>query len=316
MKYYLPIVMLLLGSLWSCENATKEIPGPQIFNIEKKYEVNIDSTLLLCPKITYDYESQYEWRLNGIVIEPKDPLEYEHNKDDFSFDTYYFKITTPSGFDEVTFTVHTMKIVDFEEIKLEKGHDNQGTDGVHTTKEVIFPVYNPDGSENWTGYAISNETRKEQNIKYQYSVNASSGAEKSKKFAVFHQDNEGNKNHRLYFEDGKNHSLKSISVNNTAYTALVIKNGDEEIPARAFDKDDWFLLTINGYDNNQQPKGSIKVYLADYRVNGSNKRFILDEWKKINLESLGAIHALEFQLSSSDSGTPVYFCLDNLKVVD
>jgi hypothetical protein len=217
--------------------------------------------------------------------------------------------------------VHTIVWVDFEEFNLDKykTHLNSSETGYFYSKGVILPVVNIPAQSYWSGFGISIETNTiDQTVDNQFSVYSSSGADKSKHFGVFLTDNQGASN-RMSFSDGENHTLKSIAVNNSTYTALTIKRGDED--SRAFDFGDWYLLTIKGYDKDNAFTGEIKFYLADYRFENSNKRYVMSFWRNINLQELGKINSVDFVLSSSDEGysgynTPLYFCIDNIKILD
>ena len=101
-------------------------------------------------------------------------------------------------------------------------------------------------------------------------------------------------------------------ITNSAYAYNSMTNGDGF--AKKFDEGDWFLLTITGYDAEDEVTGTKKFYLADLRT-GSN-HYIIDDWRYVDLSSLGEVSKLGFELSSSDAGdygmnTPAYFCFDN-----
>lgn len=98
-----------------------------------------------------------------------------------------------------------------------------------------------------------------------------------------------------------------------AYTYKSIKCGDSF--ARAFEHGDFFYVTIKGYLNGTFTN-SVVYYLADYR---SSTAYVVDEWKWVNLQGLGTVDSLAFELTTSDVGqygpnTPMYFCLDEIKV--
>ena len=89
-------------------------------------------------------------------------------------------------------------------------------------------------------------------------------------------------------------------------------NGDGY--AKKFGKGDWFKLTITGYDADDQVTGTKEYYLADLRDEAT--AYIINDWRYVDLSSLGKVKKLGFELSSSDTGdygmnTPAYFCFDN-----
>ena len=109
-------------------------------------------------------------------------------------------------------------------------------------------------------------------------------------------------------------------INNTTYAALAMLNGN--YPARQFcaASNDWFKVTITGYDANGGTAGSVDFYLADFRFADSNQDYIVTNWTWVSLTNLGVnVKTLHFTLSSSDNGpygmnTPAYFAMDDLRI--
>ena len=102
-------------------------------------------------------------------------------------------------------------------------------------------------------------------------------------------------------------------VTNSAYSYASIIKGDNY--AKKFGMGDWFKLTVTGYDAAGESTGTVDFYLADLR--DANYAYIVNDWRWVDLTSLGKVKRLGFTMSSSDSGqwgmnTPAYFCLDNL----
>lgn len=80
---------------------------------------------------------------------------------------------------------------------------------------------------------------------------------------------------------------------------------------------DWFKLTFTGIDVNEVETGTVDFYLADYRFDDPTMDTIVDEWRFVDLSSLGSVTSIRCTLHSSDVGdwgmnTPAYFALDNL----
>lgn len=114
--------------------------------------------------------------------------------------------------------------------------------------------------------------------------------------------------------------VSGVYVTNSAYAYLSMKDGDQyakKFGGESGNDPDWFKLTIEGFDSENQSTGKIDVLLADFTDANNANDYILDTWKWVGLESLGRIAKLEFSVSSSDNGlfgmnTPAYFCIDNL----
>lgn len=112
-------------------------------------------------------------------------------------------------------------------------------------------------------------------------------------------------------------TVRGFYVNNTAYAALAMLNG--EFPSRAFStaSNDWFKLTIEGFDAADSSLGTVDFNLADYT---GEPGLLIDDWTFVDLSSLGGnVSKLGFALSSTDNGaygmnTPAYFAMDNLTV--
>lgn len=114
-------------------------------------------------------------------------------------------------------------------------------------------------------------------------------------------------------------TLTGMAVTNTRSCVDAILNGDgmsteAEGTGKPFHQDDYFLLTIKGL-NGYAVTGTIEFYLADFRTEG-NWQYAYN-WQWIDLESLGVIDGLQFELSSSKRNnwgmtTPAYFCMDHI----
>ena len=113
----------------------------------------------------------------------------------------------------------------------------------------------------------------------------------------------------LNHEDGI--VVPGFYITNSSYTYSSMLNGDAY--AKKFGKDDWFKLTITGYDAAGEVTGTKDFYLADLR---DDKAYIINDWRYVDLSGLGKVSKLSFALSSTDNGdwgmnTPAYFCFDN-----
>ena len=106
--------------------------------------------------------------------------------------------------------------------------------------------------------------------------------------------------------------------NYSAYYSML--NGDwaaKKFGGVSGDDQDWFLLTIKGFDSQNNSTGTVEFYLADYRFADNNLDYIVDGWSWVDLSSLGEVKEVTFNLSSSDVGdwgmnTPAYFALDTV----
>jgi hypothetical protein len=152
----------------------------------------------------------------------------------------------------------------------------------------------------------------------QYSV--FDGANKTNKFSIYYPPFGGDA--FASFPATKEYQVKSISICNSTYTALTMKNGDPSF-AKKFggtsgnDKD-WFKMTVIGFNAAGDSVKSVDFFLADYRFDDNTKDYIINKWTTVDLSSLGKINKITFRFKSTDNGTwgmntPAYVCLDNLK---
>lgn len=152
----------------------------------------------------------------------------------------------------------------------------------------------------------------------QYSV--FDGANGANKFAMYYPPFNGDA--FASFASGSEYIIKSLSVCNSTYTALTIKNGDPSFAkkfggASGNDKD-WFKMTVVGFSAAGDSVKSIDFFLADYRFDDNSKDYIISKWTTVDLTSLGKINKMTFRFTSTDNSalwmnTPAYACLDNLK---
>lgn len=113
----------------------------------------------------------------------------------------------------------------------------------------------------------------------------------------------------------------SMKLTNSTYAALSMQNGDavaKQFGGATGEDQDWFLLSIEGYNNNSSV-GTTEFYLADYRFSDNSQDYIVDTWETVQLTFNNSVDSIAFSLSSSDVGgwgmnTPAYFCMDELEL--
>jgi len=105
---------------------------------------------------------------------------------------------------------------------------------------------------------------------------------------------------------------RSVRVNNTTYTALTIRDGDEYGFSPPFSEGDFYFLTLTARDGDGMELAATNHVLADFR--GTN-RLIQTHWITLDLSWMPpAVASLEFTLTTSDIGpygpnTPMYVAL-------
>lgn len=195
------------------------------------------------------------------------------------------------------------------------GSDNSGSFKVNG---ITFPnSYNVyQGTGYWNGFAFSNKHDvKTAGYANQYSCYALKDSASTNTFVVAYPYYAAN---TVEFDNVVFDVRCKIA--NSSYTALSMKLGDDM--AKKFggvsgNDQDWLKLQIIGIDDAGEPTDTVDFYLADYRFADSKQDYILNEWKSVNMDKLGKIKKLKFELSSSDNNdwgmlTPGYFCLDDI----
>ncbi len=173
----------------------------------------------------------------------------------------------------------------------------------------------------WGGWAISNQTdNTSPGFSNQYSAITGGGARNSATYAVASAF-PGDTAPTISMEAPQaGQSFESLMVTNTAYAALSMANGDafaKKFGGESGDDPDFFLLTIEGRDEDGESVGVVEFYLADFRFGGNSQDYIVDEWTAVDVSSLATASRLEFSLTSSDVGefgmnTPAYFAVDDV----
>lgn len=114
--------------------------------------------------------------------------------------------------------------------------------------------------------------------------------------------------------------VNGFYVTNSTYAYLSMLNGDgfaKKFGGADGNDPDYFKLIIWGEDNDENLTDQIEFYLSDYRFADNSKDYIVNNWRWVDLQSLGAVKKLWFSLESSDVGdfgmnTPAYYCIDNM----
>ena len=206
---------------------------------------------------------------------------------------------------------HKDVIITFENVELgEQGYRNNFPDGLILLGVDFYNHFNPEWMS-WEGFAVSRLTDRETfGFENQFSVYASGGAGGSEQFAVVFDGFEEITNAR--FLDNQEFRFRSLMINNTTLTVHTLRSGLGV--ARPFRADDWFKIIITGFDARGNETGKVEFYLADFR---NGREFILREWIRVDLTSLGQVNRLEFTFDSTDVGewgvnTPQYAAIDNI----
>lgn len=213
-----------------------------------------------------------------------------------------------------------IKTIDFENLTIgSQGYWN-GSDlsGDFTSGGMTFSNNYSSSWGSWDGFAYSQKADV---------LTAGFGNQ----FSVFDSSNGTNKFGIYYppfgadayasFPAGAERRIRSISVCNDTYAALSIKNGDgfaKKFGGSTGNDQDWYKLTVIGYNAAGDSIGAVNFYLADYRFSSNSNDYIINKWTPVDLTSLGKVNKITFRFSSTDNGTwgmntPATVCVDNIR---
>ncbi|MEX1191367.1 MAG: DUF4465 domain-containing protein [Brumimicrobium sp.] len=227
----------------------------------------------------------------------------------------------------VTTTKAQFTTVDFEDLTLPAVDTfYNGADGAEqfTSNGVVFGNSFEDFGTYvvWSGFSYSNMTdNTTAGTNNQYSSFAGNGANNSENYALY------NSGDTLYLPSPSD--FGNVSIVNTTYAGISMRDGDQFGKQFGSPNDangdpdgtngeDYFYITVYGWDDNDELVDSTEIYLADHQSADANDHYILDEWTDFDLADLNGSNYLTFGFTSSDVGdfginTPKYFALDNLE---
>ncbi len=174
----------------------------------------------------------------------------------------------------------------------------------------------------WSGFTYSNKKDSTTaGFGNQYAAITASGYNGSEQYAV--ADEYGNAKIRLT-GNASGKLVKGFYVTNTTYAYLSMKNGDQfakKFGGATSADPDWFRLRAMGWLNGAMKQQAVDFFLADFRSADSTQDYMLSDWTWFDLQPLGDVDSIIFQLTSSDTAfgymnTPAYFAMDNFTTGD
>lgn len=214
--------------------------------------------------------------------------------------------------------------INFESITLAPESYNNGSDGTGDFNFIDFSLSNiyDAGWGSWNGFSISNVTD-----------NTTSGW--GNQYSAFPGSGKGSDNYGIYYPEGiiqglSNAAIDSFYISNTTFAGISMRDGDafgkqfgsiyaaDGTTVDGTNGEDFFRVWVIAEDVSSGIKDSLEVYLADYRFPNSSDDYIVDEWIKVDVASLGLVaYTISFRFESSDMGawginTPTYFAIDEI----
>jgi hypothetical protein len=217
--------------------------------------------------------------------------------------------------------VKAQGITDFEDLSLTSQSYWNGSDGSggFTSGSASFNNQYNTMYGDWAGFAYSNksDTTVRDWAGSQYNAITGSGQGGSSNYAVGYGYESGTPPTMTLNTPTV---LSGLYVTNNNYAYYSMRDGDmfaKKFGGRTGNDLDWFLLTMTGKDSAGTVTGIVNFYLADFQYADNSKDYIVNDWRFVDLRTLGAVKSVEFSLSSSDTSawgmnTPAYFVIDTV----
>ncbi len=187
--------------------------------------------------------------------------------------------------------------------------------GVFFSNTYSFdPVYN---YSSWSGWSYSNVNNPNTaGYGNQYASAAGTGIGGSGNYALAYGDSFHD---APYFNLPTDQRIESLWISNTTYTYFSMKNGDifaKKFGGASGQDPDFFKVTFTGYQGlgaTGQTTGTADFYLADYRNVNNAPDYIVEDWRWVDLSSLGVARSVSLSFAGSDvTYTPTYAAFDNI----
>ena len=211
-----------------------------------------------------------------------------------------------------------LAVADFEDVVIENESFTKGASGYTTLTSGTFQfdVYCDDsyGTPYYYAFCAANYTDNTYADDYNGLKNVVGGGyDGSDNYGAYYYNYYGQNAVTVLSGGDEGDIVPGFYITNSAYASSSMSNGDGY--AKKFGLGDWFKLTVTGYDAADNVTATKEYYLADLR--DADKAYIINDWRYVDLSSLGKVKKLGFELTSSDNAptfgmkTPAYFCFDN-----
>jgi len=203
------------------------------------------------------------------------------------------------------------QVVNFDALTFDSTGVWNGSDLSGLYEEDGFRFYNSFDTiwSSWSGFSVSSITDSlTEGWGNQYGV-SSGAAYSGANFAVAYTDNPATISFDTKVIDG-------FYITNSTYAAISMLNGDQfakKFGGETGDDSDWFKLSVIGKLDGMVTD-TVEFYLSDYRFEDPTQDYIVTDWTWLDLNVLGNVTELSFELSSTVMYTPTYFCMDDLTI--
>ncbi len=215
--------------------------------------------------------------------------------------------------------VNAQQIADFDDLALEAQTYWNGSDGSggFVSQSARFNNGYDTTYQSWDGFAYSNiKNTAAQGWSSQYNAITGNGQSGSANYAIGYSG--WITPPTMVLDEPMTVGGLFVTNNNYAYYSMLY--GDafaKKFGGPTGNDADWFLLSMTGKNTEGAVTGTVDFYLADFRFAENQFDYIVNDWRFVNLASLGVVKSIEFNLTSSDTApwgmnTPSYFVIDTV----
>ncbi len=323
-------IVVILISFIACNKESKVIPESVIYTNmpENGYEMEVYDTLVISPKITYDYNTSYEWKQDGVVISNTKDLTLIANE--LHLYSYQFSISNDRGTDTMDIWAQAFYTSNFEDLTLDENTFwNAPNEETSFSSSILTYSLNgtPGSRTDWYGFTYSNLIGNQSTTRNSYcSAYKAPTTFTSKAYCVLRQDSSFSASY-ISLPEGVEHKFKSIALNTSYGTYIAIRDGVyggdtcKVFGGESGADKDFLSLDIRGIKADGTTTDTYRLFLADYRFDNNRENYIINSWSAFNLEDIGFVNKLELRIVSTDivNGylqTPAAICLDELKIME
>ncbi len=322
------IAIVLLFATFGCNPDELTVHAPKIyFSDNGEYEIGPTDTITLSPRILYDDNTTYEWRMDGEVISTE--LEYEFAPKTMKDYTFTFSVINDIGADTCNVQVSVLKHVTCASFtnftKPRKASlvlmPDTLTDFRVDTTLTFSNAINAD-TTTWYGFAFSSivsvntASITSASIGIAYVNNTQSSAE-------YMALNCNNSDCMPIVTFNKAYTVKSIDVTNDNFALMVSRYGATIAVTDStgyiinyMNTGDYLRLCANGLDEYGDIVGTVSYNLVDCLTENTSHFTRVTDWTTVDLTSLGKVHGIYFTMECSRLIFPLYACIDNIKLQD
>lgn len=215
---------------------------------------------------------------------------------------------------------------DFEDIgvPIDSFFNGSNAAGGFESGRLFLPNDYDSSFDSWTGWAISTKTDTlTRGFTNQYSAITGGGYEGSMTYAVSF-GSAFEPVHLHLTGPARGGTVSELYLTNSTYAYYSMLEGDsftKRFGGETGEDPDFLRLTFRKYLDGTLSADSVDFYLADYRFADNGQDYILKEWTRLDLSSLGSADSLRVIMTGTDVGmfglnTPSYFCLDAVTTLD